>query len=290
MINISALGRDQRGNSIWGNLSRKELAAWLFVMIFALALQGCAPTTSVVKTITRTSAASYANDSFASGDSTFMDGQLNEPMTFQVWGDGICKRMFINYGDGTQPVEYTNVDLASKPTFTHTYTGWNGQKTVWAFGNLTDGCGGNARIPIRVGKLWLIVGYKPVPTACAPYPDKPPLRKNTIVRITNANAGNTSANEAAVIDFGCVGGCWNYAGGVDAIAQENSGYPFPGFHERSLVIKVGTQKIQGGIQYITTFTTTEAGPLEFCLNDYKLDDNTGGGWGIAIRIDESAAE
>ena len=280
MKNISGFDGNFRGISLPRQFFKNKLAAWLFVTLIALALQGCA-TSSFVKEIEPVGGSS---PSVIDPPGVFV-GELNREITFRVSGDGICKSMFIDFGDGTAQVEYTNVDLASKPTFTHTYTGWNGPKPVRAYGSLADGCGGHARARNRTVRLRpdvLSLGYaNPVPSACMPYPNKPPLRKNTVVKISKLNP--------TVIDFGCFGGCFNDAIGVRDTAA-GSGYPFPGLRERSLVIRVGTQVVQGD-QFSSdfTFTTTEAGPLEICVNDYKLDDNSGA-WGIGISIDESAAE
>jgi len=51
-------------------------------------------------------------------------------------------------------------------------------------------------------------------------------------------------------------------------------------------MRVGTQVVQGGTD--VTFTTTQAGPLEVCVNDDSLSNNTGA-WGLLIDVDESGA-
>jgi hypothetical protein len=53
-----------------------------------------------------------------------------------------------------------------------------------------------------------------------------------------------------------------------------------------MVLRVGTQVVQGGTD--VTFTTSQAGPLEVCVNDDNLSDNTGAG-GLRIEVDESNA-
>jgi hypothetical protein len=53
----------------------------------------------------------------------------------------------------------------------------------------------------------------------------------------------------------------------------------PGLREFSLVLRIGTQGVQGGTD--VRFTTTERGPLEICVNDGVLSD-TRGGWEIHI--------
>ena len=288
MKNISALGGHRGAAPARVIAARRSL--WLCVTLIALALQGCANITSAVKTIERTSPSTTdADNSFIPGELVQLDGLRNAPITFQVSGDGVCNRMFINFGDGTQPVEFTNVDLTTKPTFTHTYAGWNGQKTVWAYGNWSDGCGGNARMQVRIGAVWFRVGYVPSSQACSSIPGMPPVRKNSIVKFTNLDILDGTDGATNVIDFGCIGGCSNGPMGVrDTVAGPD--YPFPGLRERSLVIRVGTQAVQGD-QFSPnfSFTATETGPLEFCVNDFPLTDNTGS-WGIGLSVDESAAE
>lgn len=53
-----------------------------------------------------------------------------------------------------------------------------------------------------------------------------------------------------------------------------------------MVIRVGTQVGQGWTN--ATFTTNQAGPLEVCVNDDHVADNSGA-WGVHVEIDESAA-
>ena len=47
------------------------------------------------------------------------------------------------------------------------------------------------------------------------------------------------------------------------------------------------QLVQGLAQH-TEFVVNTMGPLEFCVNDDVLSDNSGG-WGLAIQVDETAA-
>ena len=287
------------GNSRARDLSHRKLAAWLFVTIIALALQGCGNITSTVTDIKPLGAGTTAPDTLRGG-TILMDGQLYQAMSFQVSGSGICKRMFINFGDFTPPLEVTNVDLSSNPTVTHTYNGWNGRKNVWAYGNWADGCDGSVKHVIMVGPQVMKLGYKPVPIACVPYPGKPILRKNTVVVISDFTLRSGPESEQIRIEFGCNGACRYSAFGLQTPAPSPepgfTGYPFPGLRELSLVVRVGTIPYQaantpngqGGISNFT-FTTTEPGLLEICVNDYKLDDNQGE-WGIGVTIDESAAE
>jgi hypothetical protein len=271
--------------------SQARRTACVLATLISAALAGCTYS-SVVKSIQPVGPTISENDPFQFFGNNVpiqVDGKLNTPMTFQVSGTGTCKRMHIDFGDGSTPLEVTDVDLATRPTYSHTYTGWNGQKTVTVNGSFADDCGGSAKAPIRIGPGMFRLGYaQPVPSACMPVPGRPGLRKNTVVKLVNSNFGNTQADDAAVIHFGCVGGCYNKAEGLASAA--GPGYPFPGLRERSLVVRVGagSQGVQGGLG-ITTFTVTQPGPLEICINDYKIDDNTGA-WGIGISIDESAAQ
>ncbi len=66
---------------------------------------------------------------------------------FTVTGTGTCGMLTVDFSDGTEE-NRTNVDLASNPTFSHTFTGWAGGKTITASG--TQNCTGrvNTRFTI----------------------------------------------------------------------------------------------------------------------------------------------
>ena len=66
-----------------------------------------------------------------------------------------------------------------------------------------------------------------------------------------------------------------------------------GFHSgslrrHSLVLRIvgptDTQLVQGSSA--TSFVVEQDGPLEFCVNDDVLADNTGG-WGMSVSVDET---
>ena len=87
------------------------------------------------------------------------------------------------------------------------------------------------------------------------------------------------------IDFGCpVGGCIYDADGKNYPADAR--FPFPGFKEYSLVLRLGTQVEQGGTD--VRFTTTSSASLEICLNDDDIARTRrgGGGYEIHIQVDQ----
>lgn len=121
-------------------------------------------------------------------------------------------------------------------------------------------------------------GNGPAPGPCAFLPDVQALRANTKVTVV--------ANPAAShrIDFGCfLGGCVYGADG-EQNTSATAPFPFLGKAKYSLVLKVGSQEEQGGNQ--VSFTTKQSGPLEICVNDDVLSDNTGA-WDLSISVDES---
>jgi hypothetical protein len=138
-------------------------------------------------------------------------------------------------------------------------------------------CGGYAEKRVKITPLDIKVGYmQPSRTTCDAITNKPPLRKNTLVRITKIPNSNTQIN------FGCAfNGCIHDANGRNSPAA--APFPFVGLREFSLVIKVGTQVVQGGTN--VSFKTNQAGPLEICVNDPDLFNNTGA-WGINVRVDD----
>jgi len=87
----------------------------------------------------------------------------------------------------------------------------------------------------------------------------------------------------AGVNFGCpLNSCiYDADGRPGSIAD--SRFPFPGLKEFSLVLRVGTQVVQGGTNM--SFISTDAGKLEICLNDSTPEDNAGG-YEIDIRVDE----
>ena len=211
-----------------------------------------------------------------------------------VWGAGKCTLARMTFGDGTT-VEGHDIDFgepgASLPwKVQHVYRGWPGPKTVVAEG-ITN-CAGKATLATHVflegagpGGLRenVTVAFgQPGATACNPLsgPTFPTLRPNTRVSI------RTNPDPRAVIDFGCLfGGCVHNADGRPG-SEAPPGFEFPGLRMYSLVLRVGSQVVQGGTDM--SFITDQSGPLELCVNDDMLTDNTGA-WGIDITVDESSA-
>ena len=66
----------------------------------------------------------------------------------------------------------------------------------------------------------------------------------------------------------------------------DSRFPFPGFKEYSLVLRLGTQVEQGGTD--VRFTTTSSASLEICLNDDDIARTRrgGGGYEVHIQVDQ----
>jgi hypothetical protein len=88
------------------------------------------------------------------------------------------------------------------------------------------------------------------------------------------------------VDFGCpFAGClYGIGGKPQSIA--GSRFPFPGLREFSLVLRIGTQVEQGGFN--VSFVANQTAPLELCMNDDLLSDNSGA-WGVFLTVDESTA-
>ncbi|MGZ9196884.1 MAG: hypothetical protein ACXW4I_10720 [Candidatus Deferrimicrobiaceae bacterium] len=107
-----------------------------------------------------------------------------------------------------------------------------------------------------------------------------PLRRNTKVRI------KTNPDPNVRINFGCLLNTCVYDADGEPNSSAPSGFPFPGLRKYSLVFRVGQQIVQGGTNM--NFTTNQGGLLQVCVNDERLDDNTGA-WGIGISVDESQA-
>lgn len=191
---------------------------------------------------------------------------------FTVTGTGTCGMLTVDFSDGTEE-NRTNVDLASNPTFSHTFTGWAGGKTITATG--TQSCTGRVNTRFTIDPPVYKLGYAQPgsTTACDPIPNRPPLPVRSLVHVTT--------DSSPLISFGCLGGCSYGADGRPGSSAGNS-FPFPGLREYSLVLRVGSQVVQGGSD--VRFTTTGTGRLEVCQNDDRISDNNGG-WGINIAVD-----
>jgi hypothetical protein len=179
----------------------------------------------------------------------------------------------VDFGDGRKE-DRPNVDLASNPQFSHVFNGWEGGKTVTAEG--IQDCTGKVNTRFTIPPPVYQLGYAQPgsTTECDPIPNRPPLTPRTLVHVT--------ADPSPLINFGCQpGGCSYDANGSTATAGSN--FPFPGLRAYSLVLRVGSQVVQGGTD--VRFTTTGNGRLEICQNDDRISDNVGG-WGLNITVDE----
>lgn len=223
-----------------------------------------------------------------------------QPVTIRVWGEGKCDSVGVKMGDGSRrfspgPFDFGKAGALVPLELTYTYTlAWPGIKTIHAYS--ASNCLGEARVPIQVLRKTntnvhadLNFGFtQPFPpsngppvTACVSLPNVRGLRSNTKVTVT----ANPDPN--VKINFGCfLGGCIYGADG-EAGSSAVAPFPFTGLAKYSLVLRVGGQTVQGGSR--VSFTTNQAGPLEVCVNDDVLADNTGA-WGLTINVDESQAQ
>ncbi|MBI5181214.1 MAG: hypothetical protein HZA05_07395 [Nitrospirae bacterium] len=218
----------------------------------------------------------------------FVKGDLVE---FQMWGVGKCTKARLNFGDGVVIYE-DNIDFGEAGAIMpwvvkHSYQGWAGPKTIMAEG--VTNCRGRVTAPIRIFMPSNTFGsyredfqlaFRPGSLVCEPVPNVPPLRPNTLVNIT----GNSGPRLR--INFNCIFCSFNPDGEPGSRAPNN--FPFPGLRKYSLVLRVGTQLEQGGMN--ESFITRQSGPLEVCFNTDSLPllDNTGA-WSILIVVDESNA-
>jgi hypothetical protein len=243
----------------WRATMLRLTAAIPLLLVFALGVQSC--TFAQVQTV--------KFDHF--------NLQRGQPWDFTVMGTGNCTMLRMNWGD-TSSNDFPNVDFDANPLgvkFSHVYNGWGGTKTVIAQG--VTNCVGTPQTQIRVVPPFKLGFGQPTATACSAVPGVPPLRANTTVHIT------ANPDPFARIDFGCLlGGCvYDAAGEPNSVAP--SGYPFPGLRKYSLVVRIGTQVEQGGMDFF--FHVNQAGPMEVCVNDDKISDNSGA-WGLNIDVNE----
>jgi hypothetical protein len=239
--------------------ARLIIAALLpFIFVAVLGLQSC--TFAKVETITR----------------NHFNSQRGQPMEFTVTGTGNCTMLSLDWGDGQPPLQANNVDFDANPLgvkFSHPYNGWGGRKTVTAAG--VTNCVGAANTQISVVPPFALAFGQPGPTACSVVPNAPTVLAHSTVHIT------TNPDPQVRINFGCfLGGCVYDADGEPSSVAP-AGYPFPGLRKYSLVIRIGNQIVQGGTDVF--FTVTQGGPMEVCVNDDVLHDNSGA-WGIFIDV------
>lgn len=219
---------------------------------------------------------------------------------FQVDGQGKCDTIGIKYGDGAQenmPGNFFRTGGFLLPA--HEYTTqrppgpklWPGPKTVHAY-SLAN-CTGEAKMQLNVllrrtnaaGQVEFTptfrVGMAPAPMACNVVPDTRPIRKGSIVSIIEVPGG-------PVMNFGCAfNDCTNNTAGNSGATHP--GFPFSNLRRHSLVLRIvsasgETQVVQG--QPVTRFVANVDGPLEFCVNDTVLSDNSGA-WAMDVSVDET---
>jgi hypothetical protein len=224
-----------------------------------------------------------------------------QPVKIRVWGEGKCDSVGVKMGDGSSrfspnPFDFGKSGASTPLELTYTYAlAWPGIKTIHAYS--ASNCLGEAFETIRVmrktgtavhadftfgfAEPQLTAPGQPVnPGDCTIVPHVRALRSNTRVSVT------TNPDPNIKINFGCAfGGCIYGADGEQGSVAP-AGFPFPGFAKYSLILKVGSQTVQGGSR--VTFTTNQSGPLEVCVNDDVTSDNTGA-WGITFAVDESQA-
>jgi hypothetical protein len=196
-----------------------------------------------------------------------------------VSGSGRCGRLEIDWGD-TRKETHDAVDLGSNPVFTHNF-GLGGGKTVTV--EAKAGCEGKVNTRFVVEPSVFHIGFNqvkksPAPT-CVAAPNHPGVRARELVRITTIPATGTPG-----INFGCspFRSCVYDADGRPGSIADST-FPFPGLKEYSLVLRVSSQVVQGGTNM--SFVATQSGPLELCLNDTDMTNNTEG-YQIDIRLDQ----
>jgi len=216
---------------------------------------------------------------------------MGRPVQASVQGTGNCSLLRIQWGDG-QTSDIANQDFGTSTNVNyarteHIYTGWPGDKRVVVEG--VTNCAGTASAdftlinevsPSDLRASTVIGLSQPVSTTCTTVPNRPPLRADTVVSIT-VNPTLQPTN------YGCpFGGCVYDADGKPG-SSAPSRFPFPSLREFSLVLRVGGDVYQGGMN--TRFVTKNPGALEICVNDDNLSDNRGD-WGLTITIDERHAK
>ena len=217
--------------------------------------------------------------------------QINRPSTIWLDGAGYCPELTISFGDGSYTV-LKDFTLKNTQPFAlqHVWSGWPGRKIVAA--ESTSTCFGTVRsndfVVFDGTDASTLIAFG-APTRDTPYgacgiiSNKPFLRAGTTVLIESIGAPSPDK-----IDFGCAfGGCvYDPSGEPGSIA--GSDYPAPGMRKYSLVLRDGSQLVQGSNASTTFMTQSLRTALEFCANDNNLNGNAGG-WTLRATIDESTA-
>ena len=222
--------------------------------------------------------------------------------SFRIIGHGSCGTAGVKFGDGEETTRDADFARTASHTWVdveHQYTqqhplgprAWPGPKTVHAYS--ASNCVGEARMRVNIllkktdtsGTVFFsptfAVGLEqPTAMACNVPSNTRPLRAGAKVLVTEVPGGPQ-------IDFGCLlSGCINHTGGN--AGPVDASFPFGTMRRHSLVLRIvgatRTQLIQGSPR--TEFTVDQAGPLEFCVNDNVLTDNSGA-WGMEVLVDET---
>ena len=198
---------------------------------------------------------------------------------FELTGAGGCL-VDVDWGDGQIDTQ-TPANLSgpvTDRTISHVYSGWRGGKTVTVEG--ARNCIGKVNTRFVTEPPVLRIAFaQPGPMPCQAMPNRPLLRRGNIFRLTATPATGSERG----IDFGCfAGGCvYDLDGkpGSSAVAP----FPFVGLREYSLVVRNGSQIVQGGMNM--QFTATEDAVPDICINDNTTTNNRGG-YVLDIRVDQ----
>ena len=223
---------------------------------------------------------------------------LGPRQLFVLEGKGTCQSVNVDWGDGTieqgvvpvagQRIEFETSNIETR-YLQHAYSGWGGGKTVTVEG---VGCEGKIRDRFNVSPSERRIGWaQPAPPGttgvCQTVAGLPGMIPRMLVHVSLAAVtfSPTPGVTFRGINFGCfAGGCVHDADGRPGTVAD-SRFPFPGLREYSVVFRIGSQVVQGGVN--TQFTTTASGSLEFCLNDGDNDlTNNRGGFDVTISVDQ----
>ena len=210
---------------------------------------------------------------------------LNRPgSSFIVLGRGTCGKIRVLFGDGTSQ-EVSPADFGTGVEVAHTYKGWGGPKKVTAETVLN--CLGRTSTEVTVEPTFYSLGFgmERLASACNVLPSAPPVRKGSRVTVNDASGGQAKVNVGFLLRRGI-------DGSPEVALGPPFRFPFPGLKAHSLVLRISdrsgiSQVEQGGEgkSFVARFT----GPLEMCINDDDLTDNSGA-WGVKIAVDERGAE
>ncbi len=217
---------------------------------------------------------------------------LGDPLAFVIKGSGICERFDIDWSDGSTsnvvPAQTTGCSVNPDPAqqsshfqcfIEHTYNDWPGGKTVTV--TARQGCEGrvNTRFVTNPAVAGIAFG-RPGVNYCDKVPGKPDLQNRTNVVIWT----QPSSTRCGGIWYNNLNPHCYDADGIPELATsaDPMTFAFFGLRKYSLVVRVGTQVLQGGTNM--NFTTNQTGPLEFCVNEPHPREGVGG-YSIYVRTD-----